>query len=190
MSRYSIHFDELWALGVYYFLSLSICLIATSIGFFLLRRPRQTEEAGRVTRRLVGYVLVMSPVIWLIYCGNTLRDAFAITSLDSEDDQVAEAVYETAFNVDLDHAVRIAINKSQPGNVRFYASCRIADLLDKENDRVKAAVLDEVATASEFRTGFFGTNQLTCGFFIPNYAEGPFTVSGIIRRRLKILSAQ
>ena len=110
--------------------------------------------------------------------------ALALTLLDSENNRQAEMVYYEFFDIDLDKAESIAVDKHQTGNVRFYASCRIADLLSNQSDAVRKQVLKKVSGSSEFRTGFGGTNRLTCGFFTPNGPEGPYFVEDVVSMRL------
>jgi hypothetical protein len=86
--------------------------------------------------------------------------------------------------MDLDHTIKLAVQEHQSGNVRFYACCRIADLLATNTDAVANRTLNAVAGASSFTTDFFGTNRFTTGFFTPGYREGPFQVREVIERRL------
>lgn len=132
---------------------------------------------------LAYFIPIVPVIIWCTYAVDTAREAFAITSLDSENNIYAEAVYETSFDTDLEETIRLASDKNQTGNVRFYAGCRIADIL-ATNRMAYGTVLERVAGIPGFRTGFGGTNHLTCGFFTPNYTEGPFTVREIVDRRL------
>ena len=180
--------DEAWAFGGYYVPSFACCAFVTAVtGAWCLLARRQ--RSGHLSLGLMIVLLGLPLFVWLAYFAMTAKTAYAITSLDTEDDALAEVVYKTYFDVDLHHAVKLAIDKSQTGNVRFYASCRIADLLRANNDKTRGLVLRSVRGAPDFRTGFFGTNDLTCGLFTPNYAEGPFTVSGIIEKRLELFGS-
>ncbi len=181
--------DEIWAFAACYFPSLAVC-VAAVLAVWLLpnfarRKHRETRRRAYQTR---CYLLMLFPaIIWCAYFITTARDTFVITSLDSEDDSVAAGVYKALFDLNLNDVIKLATDKRQSGNVRFYASCRVADLLVAEGNDTRAGIYQRIKDAPSFRTSFFGTNQLTCGFFTPGYAEGPFTVSGIVAKRLRII---
>lgn len=178
--------DELWALGIYYSKSLACCAVATGVmGLALFFAKRKNGQ--HTTVKLTSWLLWLPTLVWLMYFSTTFRDSYAITSLDDEDDKFAQAVYRSSFDIGLDKAIKLAVDPDESGNVRFYASCRVADLLVTNDDHMKSAILDRVKDTPDFETGFFSTNQLTCGFFTPNYAEGPFTVSEIITKRLQAI---
>jgi len=178
--------DELWALGAYYFVSFISSMMIIGVMIFLFRQLRR--RSGKALSAGFGVFLILLPIpVWLVYVITTIGDAYAVTSLDTEDDSVAERVYYSNFNVDLKSAIKLAVNGKQSGNVRFYASCRIADLLATNSEAMKAFALEKIASAPRFQTGFFNTNGLTCGFFVPNYAEGPFAVEEIVEKRLSKL---
>ena len=106
--------------------------------------------------------------------------------LDSEDDRCAEHAYLNDFKISLNDAIHITKNENYRGNIRFYAALRAADLLVVAKDeRMVSNVLKSVENAPSFQTGFLGTNQLTCGYFIPCHQEGPFEVADLIRRRMQ-----
>jgi hypothetical protein len=179
-----IHIDEWCALFIYYLPSLTCWAFGTTVILALLCLGRRFTRY-RLNSAMIWGVIAVSIVSWLTYFVVTARTAFAITLLDTEDDKLAEAAYRNLFDVSLTRAVSLAINEHLEGNVRFYASCRIADLLSSADEHTKSSVLDRVANSPPFQTDFFRTNQLTCGFFVPGYAEGPFNVSEIIVRRLR-----
>ena len=183
MSFSRIPIDEWWALAVYYCGSLICCALFT--GLLVIIFAFIAKERRKQLSVLTYCVFVVPLVIWVIYFRDTAKQAFAITSFDSENNIYAEFVYNTYFDTDLEQTVQLVNDKSQSGNVRFYASCRIADIL-ATNGASKTDVLQGIANIAGFRTGFGGTNDLTCGFFTPNYAEGPFTVREIIERRLRL----
>jgi hypothetical protein len=185
MNFSQIPVDEYWAFGIYYCPSLVGCGLAIAVLWALVFHPRQ-QGKGRLSPILLSSLLLIPLLIWLYYFTVTAKYAFAITSLDAENNVFADVVYNELFDVNLNTAIKIAIDDKLGGNVRFYASCRIADILAANDDYIRAVTFQKVANAHEFRTGFGGTNELTCGFFRPNYAEGPFTVSKIIETRLRL----
>jgi hypothetical protein len=189
MMRLLLPFDELWALGSYYLPSLACCTLvalAALISGVLISKWHRTSK--HVARKISYLVAGVALVIWLVYFATTLRSAYAITSLDTEDDRRAERVYMTIFDIDLKDAIKIAVDQGVSGNVRFYASCRIADLVASNSDYPKLELLKSITNAPPFETGFFGTNRLTADVFRPNYQEGPFTVAGVIAKRLSMLN--
>jgi len=92
-------------------------------------------------------------------------------------------------------AIRLAIkNPSNPAeddvgaqNVRFYAACRVADLLDSSNQDFQNRVLNEVQDAPIVTPGFFGTNSINCIFYIQDREQPRLAVADIIQRRLGAL---
>jgi len=176
--------SEWFALAVYYYKSFAFSiLVLMLIGIWLKFGKWGKNDASQ--RRAIYFLLSLPFVIWIAYFTVTAKEAYALTSLDSENNLQAEAIYKNCFSVSLKEAVKIAINDNQTGNVRFYASCRIADLIANNSPQTKKYALEQVANAAPFLTGFGGTNDLTCGYFIPNRQEGPFTVTEIITRRLE-----
>lgn len=184
MNLFAVPIDQWWACAIYYLPSMGYCalfaVVATVI-IFLFRKNKKCPVGW-----IIYLPLALALLAWMGYFTTTARSAFAITYLDTEDDGMAERVYKTIFDVDLNRAIRLALDNRQTGNVRFYASCRIADLLIPSDGQTRSNVLDDVSSATAFGTDFFGTNSLTVGFFTPNYHEGPFTVREIIERRLKM----
>jgi hypothetical protein len=181
MSFFQIPIDEWWDLGVYYRGCLICCAVLA--GLLTISAVFIAKHNNRFSN-IKYYVFVVPLAIWVIYFCNTAKEAFAVTSLDSENNIYAEVVYNSCFDIDLEQTIQLAIDKRQSGNVRFYASCRVADIL-ATNGTLKVGVFERIADTPAFRTGFGGTNDLTCGFFTPNYAEGPFTVREIIAKRLR-----
>jgi hypothetical protein len=169
-----------------YLPSLVLCIFvgvaAWSILFLRARRKGSRLSSGTV----LG-AIILSAFIWLTYFAITARRVFTVTLLDAENNTLAEAAYKNLFDVDLGQAVDLAVNKHQPDNVRFYACCRIADLLTTNNENTAQSVFIKVANAPAIVPYFFGTNHLTYGFFTPGYSEGPFSVREIIERRLRVL---
>jgi hypothetical protein len=152
-----------------------------AVGILLLVR----RKAGwRRNRRLALGIMLLSAATWSIYFTSTAKWRFTATLLDEEDDRVAEWAYHNVFDVDLDRAVSLAKDDQQFGNIRFYACLRIADLLAISDEQTAKRIFEQVADAPRFLTGFFGTNNLTYGFFIPGQQEGPFSAEEIVKRRL------
>jgi hypothetical protein len=187
MNLQQIDHYEWWALGIYYCPSMACCLLLAAVmGFLPFIVKGKLSEAASVSFH-IGLAAI--PFLgWTWYLVASAHYAFLVTSLDTEDDISAERIYRTYFDLDLDRVVKIAADNSEAGNVRFYASCRIADLIATNRARLRRSILEKTSSASPFKTGFFRTNSLTSGFITPGYQEGPFTVNGIVERRLRLLS--
>ena len=185
MSTSGPDIGDIAALVFHYVPSFLICVLA--IGALLLiahfRKPR--ASAFRAFSRPLAICVPL--LIWLLYLMFTGHNAYAISCLDSENNLFAADVYETDFTVDLSQALALAHDEGHSGNVLFYASCRIADLLAGANESTVTEILQQADDIPAFQTGFGGTNRITCGYFIPNHTEGPFTVRGIIEKRMRAM---
>jgi hypothetical protein len=159
------------------------------IGLTLVFARRKGKEPPRW--ETVAPLLIAAIVSWTFYFAITAERSWAICMLDSEDDGYAERTYLNDFKIGLNDAIRIAKNENYRGNIRFYAAFRAADLLVVTKDDHKIAeVLKNLENASSIQTDFFGTNRLTCGYFIPCHQEGPFEVADLIRRRMQELRSR
>jgi hypothetical protein len=179
-----------WAAAVFsywdsFLILVALCFLVTGALILANRRKKKRPPWGLIARSLL--ILLIS---WLTYFGSTLGTNLTLSCLDSENNRLAATVYETCFKIDLDQAIKLAKSEHESGNVRFYACCRISDILATKSNPVIKTVLDQVENIEPFTTGFGGTNFLTPGFFVPNHAEGPFQVREIIEWRLKSLKAK
>jgi hypothetical protein len=128
-------------------------------------------------------------VCWVVYFMATCELTYTLVLLGSESSQVAERTYVNRFKRQvntLDGAVRLAVNRHQEPNVRFYASCLIADML-ATNDASVAAVFKRIENADLIETQFFDGNRLTDGFYVPGHAQVHLPVRDIVERRLHVL---
>jgi hypothetical protein len=94
--------------------------------------------------------------------------------------------YKNIFTPSLSEAVNLIKNGELGGNVRFYAACRVADLLKTEtNTNVKAQVLKDVENAPAIDTEFFGTNELNFKLYTPYHEQVHISPKSLIERRLE-----
>jgi hypothetical protein len=108
--------------------------------------------------------------------------------LDSESSEAAESAYVNRFRMQVktvETAVRLATNKHQAPNVRFYASCLIADMVAAKDDTAVSMVLEEVEGAPVIETQFFGGNRLTEIFYVPGHLQVQLPVRDIVEKRLQ-----
>lgn len=118
----------------------------------------------------------------------------AMALLGSESPEAAEFAFQKGFNLNLNQAIKLAIRNPGDGedavggqNVRFYAACRIADILESSNRDFQNRILDQVQDVPIITPGFIGTNSINCIFYVPNREQPRLTVAEIIQRRLSQL---
>lgn len=136
---------------------------------------------------------VVAVVCWPVYFASTSKMATILVSLNSEDARLAETVYEDDFKKEVStvgKAVRLATDTHQAPNVRFYASCLIADLLATNSDADVTETLAMVKNAPTIEPQIIGGNSLTSEFMVPGHAPPRLFVGEIIRRRLGVLGRQ
>jgi hypothetical protein len=129
---------------------------------------------------------------WGIYFIATASENMTLTLLGSESPEAAEFAYQKSFKINLDQAIRLAA--ANPGEddvegqtVRFYAACRIADILESSNRDFQNRILNQLQDAPMVTPAFIGTNSINFIFGDPDWAHPPLPVSEIIQRRLVAL---
>ncbi len=168
----------------YYIPSLLVAFFAVLIlGVVLFR--------GASTRK---YILPLSiPIIfcWGIYFMSTASRNMTLALLGSESNEAAEFAYQESFKPDLHQATKLANSNVGTGidevggqNVRFYAACRISDILVSSNQDFQNTILSQIRTAPIVTPGFMGTNAINCVFYIPGGAQPQLQVAEIIQHRL------
>src|SRR5882672_5595699 len=182
--------EDLLEFGRYYLPSLICSLVACVVIFMASMLPTRFRPSSGF-RRIFGVCLVpLPPVCWLIYFIVTSDLTYTLVLLGSESSAVAERTYVNRLRKQvntLDAAVRLAVNKHQEPNVRFYASCLIADMLVTNDGAMTEAVFKKVENAEEIQTEFFDGNRLTDGFYVPGHAQVHLPVRDIVERRLRAL---
>jgi hypothetical protein len=182
--------DDLVMFGIYYVPSLIIVIVTfvailAAIVFVERFRPQFARLAP------LGVCLLPVPfVIWVFYFVSTSDLTTTLILLDSESSGTAEKTYSNTFKAQVntvDAAVRLAVNRHQAPNVRFYASCLIADMLVTNDDATVVKVTKEVEDAPVIETEFFGGNRLTKSFYIPGHVQPSLTVQEIVEQRLQEL---
>jgi hypothetical protein len=140
----------------------------------------------RPLKRSLILVAVMPGLACCVYLLATARWTLTVLSLDAEDPRTEEYAYRVLFKVnDLQRAVHLAIDGSQWDNVRFYAACRVAQILASNTGLSRHDTLAGLDAAAPIKPTFFGTNSITCHFFIPGFSYGPFTVREIVEQQLR-----
>ncbi len=182
--------EDLVEFGLYYLPSLlwsvSACVVAFIAGVLVVRlRP-----GSRRLRTVMVCLAAASLVGWVVYFVTTSELSYTLVLLGSESSDVAERTYLTRFKAQvttLDGAVRLAASRHHEPNVRFYACCLIADMLQTNSSAAAEAVLKRVENADVVQTQFFGRNRLTDGFYVPGHAQVDLPVREIVERRVRML---
>jgi len=172
-----------WLLGLF----LSVVATIAILGLVVLARRRYPQFAYW---RIIAVCLALAPLAWwIIHSASRARLDYTLTLLNSESSQVAEHTYYGQFMREvgtLDKAVHLAVDKREAPNVRFYASCLVADFLaTNKDDSLVANTLSEVDAAPIIETQFFGGNGLTDKFYIPGHPQPRLTVRGIVKQRIQ-----
>lgn len=168
--------------------SVLICAVTFIAGIFVVRRRPHFRRVGSATVCLAAVPLVC----WIVYFVSTSKLSYTLVSLGSESSHVAERTYLTSFKAQVttvDSAVRLALSKHQEPNVRFYACCLIADMLETNSSAEVEGVLKRVENAGVIQTQLIGGNSLTEGFYVPGHAQVELPPREIIERRIRMLRA-
>jgi hypothetical protein len=83
--------DEWWALAVFYCGSLGCCAFLTG-GLWMTLAWISKGRDKRVSS-LAYFIPIVPVIIWCTYAVDTAKEAFAITSLDSENNIYAESLF-------------------------------------------------------------------------------------------------
>lgn len=117
-----------------------------------------------------------------------------LATLGSESAGAAEFAYQKSFDLNLYQAIKLAvgntgftIDETGAQNVRFYAACRIADILASSNQDFRNLILGKIRDAPIVTPGFIGTNSINCPFYIDGRAQPRLDVTEIVQRRLQNL---
>ena len=185
--------EDLLEFGRYYLASLLWSLLGTIVifaGSVLVGRLRP----DRRSLRIAAFCLTPLPLVcWGVYVAATSELTYTLVLLGSESSQVAERTYVTRFKTQvttLDGAVGLAASRRQEPNVRFYASCLIADMLATNRNVALEAVLKRVQNADIIQTQFFDGNKLTDGFYVPGHAQVNLPVREIVEQRIRMLRTE
>jgi hypothetical protein len=182
--------DDLVMFGLHYMPSLILAVVmSTAVVVAIYFAKRLSPKFDRLAP--LGTCLLAAPLVfWLIYVVATSSFTSTLILLDSESSKAAENTYDNSFKkqvVTVDAAVRLAVSKHQAPNVRFYASCLIADMLVTNDNTTVIKVLKKVENSPIIKTEFFDGNKLTDSFYIPGHAQPSLTVQEIVERRLREL---
>ena len=169
-----------WYAGMFLLWAVSTAVLAAG-ALFLNRRYR----SGRGLP-IVSILLTLSVLGWVSYFVMTAKWTFTKLALDGEDDTVAEWAYYTHFKTDsLDRCMELAMNHGESENVRFYAACRMADILSSRDDKFVNSFLDDLDSWIWIHPLFFGTNGINGQFFVTGTIAGPYNVKKLVLQRLE-----
>lgn len=173
---------------LHYLPSVAASVLATLGILLLLYFMKSTSE--RRFRETAGICVAIAPIlIWTIYFFATSDWTLTLTLLNSEDDRVAEQAYETRLRrtiADADSALRLLERANhRESNLRFYAACRLAELLKTNSDsRFVEGALNRVSKAPNIQTAFFGTNSLNKHFYEPGKEQVKMPARELVQRMM------
>jgi len=181
--------DDMVDLGMRYVHGLVFSVVASFVLFFAFTQVRHRLKGGSGSR--LGAFLFFSPLVcWTLYFSATFRLNYTLSMLGSESSGAAEWAYENRFVSEV-HTVRaaehLATSAREEPNVRFYAACRIADLLSTNNDASVNEVLQTLSAGPIITTEFFDGNSLTQGLYVPGHEQVQLSVRDIVERRLRLI---
>lgn len=149
---------------------------------------------GKLNQKSIRILAVSIICCWGIYFLSKASQYMTLALLGSESAEAAEFAYQTSFHINLHQAIALATSPTKIGeenvgvqNVRFYAACRIADILALSNQDFQNIVLEQVQSAPIVTPGFIGTNSINCTFYIDDRAQPELQVTEIIQRRFLVL---
>src|SRR5258708_6028920 len=146
-----------------YYLASLLCSLVVCVAILVVTLLIARLRPDRRSLRVFGVCLVPLPLVcWVVYFMATSELAYTLVLLGSESSQVAERTYVNRFKRQvntLDAAVRLAVSKHQEPNVRFYASCLVADMLATNDNAAAEAVFKRIENADTIRTQFFDGNR-------------------------------
>jgi hypothetical protein len=176
--------DDLVMLFIRYLPSVICCVLASILIIVPTKKLRLASGFYVILPSLIPLVC------WALYFAATYKLAVTLTLLDSESASVAERTYSSSFKKQVttsDQAIRLAVHERQPPNVRFYASCLLAEMVATQDNVVVEATLKRLDGAPEVQTQFIGENELTREFYVSGHEQPRLSVRGIVERRLSVL---
>lgn len=170
----------------YYFPSLIAAFLAALLLNAVLVSTRGFD------RKYIAVLTVSIACCWVVYFFSTASKNMALALLGSESPEAAEFAFHKDFKLNLNQAIRLAV--SNPGeddvegqNIRFYAACRLADLLESSNRDFQDQILSQVRNAPIITPGFIGTNSINCSFYVDGREQPRLGVAEILQHRLSEL---
>jgi hypothetical protein len=135
------------------------------------------------TRAFWRWSLVILAPLWFVFIVSSFKRTLILTALDSEWRGVAEYAYVHNFDAELDQSIDLLV-WSRRENIRFYAACRVADLLVLQNETTASNVLSELENAPLVTPEFHGTNSIN-GIFYTGMFQPRLRVDDLIRQRME-----
>lgn len=166
-------------------LQLAGCLIVATVLFCLIYFGTRNSRRRAPIRAVAKLLLLCAVLAWLVHFASTADLNLTKITLNSEEDRVAEKAYLGLSNLDLQTTIEIARDAGEPGNVRFYCACHIADLLSTKSDADIELALHRIAGAPTIQTSFFGTNGINSSFFAVGSPQPKLSIAHIIEQRLE-----
>ncbi len=182
--------EDIVEFGIHYLPSLVLAILMSVAILVAVIFGNKLQPKFAQYRTLFLCLLPAPLVCWVIYFASTSELTFTLTMLGSESSQAEEHAYDNQFKMEVttvDAAVHLAVARHQEPNVRFYASCLIADMLVTNDDAAVQKVLKKIDDAPIVDTEFFGANRLTGQFYIPGRSQVHLPVREIVEQRLRMI---
>ena len=125
---------------------------------------------------------MLAPLMF-VFIVSGFKRTLILTALDSEWGGVAEYAYLHNFDAELNQSIELAV-RSRSENIRFYAACRIADLLALQDETTVSYELSELEHAPLVAPEFHGTNNIN-GVFYTGMLQPRLRLDDLIRRRME-----
>ena len=136
------------------------------------------KPKGKPKRYLFGVTLSLLITILIGYFSLAAHRIFILTLLGSEDDALAESAYRSfSQHAQQPVLVKIVNDRREDDNVRFYASCALADkaATNKESENV---MRQDIRNAPDIHPRFFNQNAINAIVFPSVVSIPPVDVVG------------
>jgi hypothetical protein len=186
MSYPPIDMSEVWIGFAGTYLLRMIVWVAVTLGLCLISVLCKRHFGSNRLFTINIAIVVLSLIALTAYFAWTAKWTFTKIALDAEDSAIAEWAYQHIFELrNIDEGMKLAMNKKEWQTVRFYAACRVADILATNDDQAVDLFLGRIRGGDPIAPCFFGTNAINSEFFITGHIAGPYDVKDLIVRRIR-----
>src|SRR5579859_4123198 len=149
----------------------------------ILQRVKKTRIRWISNIKLVAASILLFVASVLL----SARSDLTKLCLDAEDIRTEEWAYNNLFQPDnIDACIKLLKNQAELPNVRFYAACKLGELLAKSSESDQSYALFHIALAPSVTPTFFGTNsinQLCEKVFRTSNIAVPYNITDIVLDR-------
>ncbi|MDB6064288.1 MAG: hypothetical protein JWR26_496 [Pedosphaera sp.] len=184
MGLLNYDFEVLVDFVAYYFFAAMAWAVVTIVvcGVICFRRRARDKFFNL---KSIGKFVLWSLIAWCAFFASTAKWRFLELSLDTESSATADYAYHHLLvDYSLNTCVRLAANHRQWQTVRFYAACRIGEMLAVNNDEQELQrVLKQMENVPPIAPCFFGTNSVNSDLFVTGTIAGPYEVRELIEHK-------